>query len=177
MPRHFADKPEVLGSAGLIRRLLAMVYDGLISIALLMVVTGIYNSIYKAVVGAGRYKQLFESGATVAGKDPLLASVLFISLYLFFAYFWTFNGQTLGMQVWHIRIQNKDGSHISWLQALLRFLMGWISWAAVGLGYFWVLVDRQGRSWTDRFSESVTVRIAKPYGKEAKGPPPGGTKT
>jgi len=167
MARQFADTPQVMGSAGLLRRLLAMVYDGLICIALLMVVTGIYNSAYKAVVGAERYKQLFESGATVAGKDPLLASVLFISLYLFFAYFWTRNGQTLGMQVWHIRVQNRNNTSISWLQALLRFLMGWISWAALGLGYLWMLFDRSKRTWTDRFSESVTVRIAKPYGKEA----------
>ena len=164
--RPFPETSDQLRQAGLIRRLGAMLYDGLICIALLMVVTGIYTAASKALVGDERYEQLFKSGAT--SHDPILSSILFISLFLFFGYFWTHNGQTLGMQVWHLRIQNENRQPISWLQALMRFFMGWISWAALGLGYLWVLFDRQGRSWPDRFSESQTVRIPKPYGKESR---------
>lgn len=166
MPRRFTETSEPLPAAGLLRRLLAMVYDGLICIALLMVVTEIYNTIYQVIVGAARYKELFDSGATT--HDPLLTSVLFVSLYLFFAYFWTRNGQTLGMQVWLIRVQNPDGSSISWLQALLRFMMGFVCWGAAGLGYLWLLVDRKHQTWTDRFSESIVVKLPRPYGHKDK---------
>ncbi|WP_097460311.1 RDD family protein [Mangrovitalea sediminis] len=175
MPRRFPEAPDSLPAAGLLRRFLAMVYDGLICIALLMVVTEIYNTIYQLSVGADRYKVLFESGATT--HDPLLTSVLFISLYLFFAYFWTRTGQTLGMQVWLIRTQNPDGSSISWLQALLRFMMGFVSWGAVGLGYLWQLVDRKHQTWTDRFSESIVVRLPRPYGNKDKTETKGETTT
>src|SRR5690554_7229397 len=53
--------------------------------------------------------------------DPGLTFVLFLVLYLFFAYFWTRLGQTLGMQVWRIRIENLDGTSVSWTQALFRY--------------------------------------------------------
>jgi uncharacterized RDD family membrane protein YckC len=41
---------------------------------------------------------------------------------MFFGYFWTRNGQTLGMQVWRIRIQNLNGVSVSWSQALRRYV-------------------------------------------------------
>jgi len=94
-------------------------------------------------------------------QDPLLSSVLFIVLFMFFAYFWTKNGQTLGMQVWHIRIQNKNGTSLRWLQALLRFFMAAVSIACFGLGYLWMLFDKQDRTWQCIFSESEVVRIPK----------------
>lgn len=159
MPRIFPESPEELTPAPLIRRLAAALYDGLICIAITMVTTGVYMAVSAAAVGPEQYKAMNESGATV--NDPLLSSILFITLYLFFAYFWTRNGQTLGMQVWHLRIQNRNGSSISWLQALLRFMMGWISWLACGLGFFWALFNKEKLTWHDKFSESVVVRIPK----------------
>jgi uncharacterized RDD family membrane protein YckC len=144
-------------SAGLIRRLAAMFYDGLISVALALVLTGAYTLISVKIIGAEAYKQ--QAAANPGAFDPLLASILFISLYLFFAYFWRHNGQTLGMQAWHLRVENQDGSRISWMQALLRYLMGWMSWLTLGAGYLWILVDRDRKSWTDRFSYSLIIKV------------------
>lgn len=139
-----------------------MLYDTLICAALMLVTTGIYMAISASIIGTDNYKEMVEAGSR--SSDPLLSSVLFITLYLFFGYFWTRTGQTLGMQVWHIRIQNKNGISISWLQALLRFMMAIISFASFGLGYLWMLVDKEGMTWHDRFSESVVVRIPKTKG-------------
>lgn len=145
-------------SAGLVRRLAAMIYDGLVCVALALVLTGTYTAVAAKIVGAELYQQ--QALENVGRFDPLLASILFVSLYLFFAYFWRHNGQTLGMQAWHLQIQNDDGTRVSWMQALLRYLMGWASWLALGLGYLWILVDPERKSWTDRFSKSRIVRIA-----------------
>ena len=111
------------------------------------------------MIGFDRYAALAEAGKLTT--DPLLTSVLFITLYLFFGYFWTRSGQTLGMQVWRIRVENADGISISWMQALLRFMMGWVSWLALGLGYLWMLWDSERLTWTDRFSESRVVAVPK----------------
>ncbi|MNJ63823.1 RDD family protein [compost metagenome] len=83
------------------------------------------------------------------------------SLFVFFAKFWTHNGQTLGMQVWGIRIQNKDGTAIDLWQALLRFLIAIMSWLSLGLGHLWMLWDRDKRTWQDIYSESQAVQLPK----------------
>lgn len=159
MPRVFPQDSAPIGNAPLLRRLVAMLYDTLICAALMMVTTGLYMTISASIVGTENYSKMAESGSTIG--DPLLSSILFVTLYCFFGYFWTRTGQTLGMQVWHIRIQNENGTSISWLQALLRFMMAIISLFGFGLGYLWMLVDKEQKTWQDRFSESMVVRIPK----------------
>ncbi len=159
MPRRFHDQDVLQDPAPLIRRLLAMLYDGMICIALLIVSTGAYMLVAAQVIGTVRYRQMAEAGAL--SGDPLLSSVLFIALFLFFGYFWTRTGQTLGMQVWRIRIETPDGLSIRWSQALLRFMMGWVSWFCAGLGYLWMLWDGGRQTWTDKFSESIVVSVPK----------------
>jgi len=155
----FPETEDQLSKATLSRRLAAMFYDSMLCIALMMVTTGIYMMINKTIIGTETYKAMNESGQTA--NDPLLSSTLFIVLFLFFSFFWTKNGQTLGMQVWHIRIQNENGTSIRWLQALLRFFMAGLSLACFGLGYLWMLVDKKDRTWQCIFSESNVVRIPK----------------
>lgn len=157
MTHRFAENPAVLGPAPLLRRLMAMLYDFLLAMAIALLVTGLYMGVWAAVVGAETYKIMNDTGQT--RRDPILSSLIFVCLYGFFAYFWTRNGQTLGMQAWRIRIQNPDGTSISYMQALMRFMMGLISWGLAGLGYLWMLVDRKALTWTDRFSESRVVRL------------------
>ncbi len=159
MPQIFPEPPEQLKPASLVRRLAAILYDGLISIALLMVTTGIYMAISASLFGVENYKTLNDAGNTT--HDPLLSSILFIVLFLFYGFFWTKNGQTLGMQVWRIRIQNADGSSIRWLQALLRFMVAIISMLCLGLGYVWILFDNAKMSWQDRVSDSYVMEIPK----------------
>lgn len=146
-------------AAGLGRRLAAIAYDTLLCMALLMVTTFVYKLIWMSFVGEAALHRLSESGAL--DGDPLLSTVLLFALFGFFAKFWTHGGQTLGMQVWGIRVQNADGSGISLWQALLRFVVAIASWLCVGLGFFWSLFDRQQRSWHDLYSDTRLVRIPK----------------
>ncbi|WP_010486673.1 RDD family protein [Pseudomonas sp. S9] len=146
-------------SAGLPRRFAAMFYDFLLCVALLIVVTFIYKLILMGFYGAEQLKQMSDSGAL--DGDPILSTLLFICLFGFFSKFWTYNGQTLGMQVWGVRAQNADGTAISLWQALLRFMVSIASWLWLGLGFFWVLIDKQHRTWHEIYSESQTVQLPK----------------
>ncbi len=157
--RKFPESPDTLLPATLIRRLVAMLYDTLICVALLIVTTGFYKMAQAKIIGADELKRLTDAGAM--DNDPLLTSLLFIVLYFFFAYFWTKSGQTLGMQVWRIRIQTEDGYSIRWSQALLRFMMAWLSAGCFGVGYLWMLWDKDGKTWQDRFSMTEVVRVPK----------------
>ncbi|MDX1757475.1 MAG: RDD family protein [Marinobacter sp.] len=175
MPRRFHDEDQLLPPANMLRRVLAIIYDGLISIAVLMVTSWAYTLVAASVIGFERYEAKMEAGTLEA--DPLLSSVLFVVLFLFFGYFWTRSGQTLGMQVWRIRIQNISGWSVSWVQALKRFMVGaltlfagmlclynWGSWSLIIVApavtaVFWPI---NGESVTDRLSRSQVVRVPTP---------------
>ncbi|MBG4635934.1 RDD family protein [Pseudomonas aeruginosa] len=160
MPKHMLSPQGDYAPAGLIRRLAAMFYDFLLCVALMMVVTLVYQQgILRLIYGSDHLRELADRGALIG--DPLLSTLLVFALFGFFAKFWTHNGQTLGMQVWGLRVQNRDGSAISLLQALLRFMIAIASWLWRGLGFLWMLWDKDKRTWHDRYSESQVVRLPK----------------
>jgi uncharacterized RDD family membrane protein YckC len=159
MPTHQLRPQGDFPVAGLGRRLAAMFYDSLLCVALLMVTTFIYKLILMAIMGEAKLRTLSESGSL--DGDPLLSTILLFVLFGFFAKFWTHSGQTLGMQVWGIRVQNADGTGISLWQALLRFVVSIGSWLCGGLGFIWMLFDKQNRSWHDMYSNSQLVRLPK----------------
>ena len=159
MPTHTLRPQGQYLNAGLSRRMAAMFYDALLSLALLMVVTFSYLMVLRMIYGDAQLKLMSETGAL--NGDPLLSTLLLFSLFGFFAKFWTHTGQTLGMQVWGVRVQNADGSAIDLWQALLRFLLAIISLLCLGLGVFWILIDKQKRSWHDIYSGSCTVQLPK----------------
>jgi uncharacterized RDD family membrane protein YckC len=74
-----------------------------------------------------------EQARTLEGEmvvmDALVKNTLFtamlLSAFLFFGFFWTHSGQTLGMQAWRIRVLRNDGGSISWKQAAIRFACAW----------------------------------------------------
>ncbi|HKK13654.1 MAG TPA: RDD family protein [Gammaproteobacteria bacterium] len=154
--------------AGLGRRLAALVYDSLLLLAVLFLASWIALAVNR--------------GEAVAPGNPFFEIYLFVICYLFFGWFWTHGGQTLGMRAWRIRVQRLDGYPINWTQSLLRFMpvllvvllrylpedagrKGLIVWGVVvALGHLWLLVDRKGMSLYDRYSDSVVVYLppAKP---------------
>lgn len=174
MPRRFHDAEELLPPATFPKRALAIIYDGLISIAVLLVATWVYTMIGGWLTGWGEFEEMAESGQ-LAG-DPGLTFALFLTLYLFFAYFWTRIGQTLGMQVWRIRIENLDGTSVSWTQALRRYVTAAaVIFITLLAGYYVGAITLlitlpaivalffpiNGLSVTDRLSGSVVVQVPK----------------
>ncbi len=143
-----------------------MFYDGILLIAIWFVTTMVYLLLKGMIIGLDAMKVLAESDK--GPGDPLLTICLFISTYYFFAYFWTRIGQTLGMQVWRIRVQNKDGFKINWSQSLLRFFAALASAACLGLGYLWMLWDKEKLTWPDRASMTKIVYIPSEKNKKSQ---------
>src|SRR5687768_14618893 len=106
-----AEAPDSLPTARVLRRFGAMLYDALLIVALLMVVT---------------YAFLPLTGGEALTADRIGALELVYRLVLlsvivgFFGWFWTHSGQTLGMVAWRLRVQKPDGSRIGWGDALKR---------------------------------------------------------
>jgi len=93
---------------------------------------------------------------------PAFQSTLFISIFLFFGFFWTRSGQTIGMMAWRIRIQSKTGHSISWMQALIRFMTAIFSAAIAGIGYLWMLFNDEQLSLHDKLSNTDLPKATKP---------------
>lgn len=142
--RYFSNLNEV-AHAGLARRLAAMVYDLLLVLALLFLVGFIGVALSR---GQANESQIFKLSVWVVP-------------FIFYSYFWRKSGQSLGMLAWRLRIQTPDGRPISNLQVFLRLLAALVSWACLGLGYWWVLFDKQKRSWPDILSNSQTLLLTK----------------
>lgn len=138
--------------AGLLRRLGAMLYDGLLLLALLMVATGLFLP--------------FTGGEAISPRDdPALEfvyrAVLMLLTVGFFGIFWTRRGQTLGMASWRMRVEREDGALLNWGDTLLRLAAALLSWLPLGLGFLWILVDHERRAWHDRLSRTRVVVVPK----------------
>ena len=89
---------------------------------------------------------------------------LALLIYGFFGWFWTHGGQTIGMRAWKIRLvdASRDDAAdrmIGWHQVLIRLLTALVSWAVLGGGFLWSLLDGERRTWHDMASRSRLVRV------------------
>ena len=62
---------------------------------------------------------------------------------------------TRGLRAWKIKVLTLDKKPISWKQAFLRFTFAILSWLFLGLGFLWILIDKNQRSWHDHLSKTV----------------------
>ena len=143
-------------SAPLWRRLGAIIYDTILVLAIWMLV----GFVILFVFGINEAQRL--EGETVV-LDPLYRFILFSAMLssalTFFTWFWTNSGQTLGMQAWKIKIQNKNGSNISIRQALIRFTLAPLSFGLFGAGYFLMFFNQQQQTLHDKVSKSDVVQV------------------
>jgi uncharacterized RDD family membrane protein YckC len=86
---------------------------------------------------------------------------LYAELLIFFVYFWSFKGQTLGMQVWRIMAVQESGRALTPTQATVRFLIATPSIACFGLGLLWLLVSPEKTALHDLLSRSRVVQLPK----------------
>lgn len=137
--------PTELPVVGLPRRLAAILYDSLLLLAIYFVATLLWMAV---------------TGAAVAIYDLLFRLYLVAIGLLYFGWFWTHGGQTLGMRTWRIEVAAADGGPLTWRQAALRGVAALLSWAVLGAGFWSALLRRDRRTWHDRLSSSVLRRLA-----------------
>lgn len=143
--------------ATLPRRLAAMVYD-------LLVLCGI--SLVYGMVGFGLKTLIF--GPTPVGTRPvggLLFQLGWAAVLLgFYTFFWHSAGQTIGMRTWRLKLINDNGHLPTVGQCLARCGAALLSFALLGLGYWWSLVDRDHLCWHDRLTETRVIVLPKASG-------------
>ena len=109
---------ESLQTASLKSRLMAMVYETMLMLAVLF-------------VAALPFAALLEQRHALYRRDDL-QYWLFVVLGIYFCWFWRHGGQTLAMKTWRIRLLTREGSALSLKQAALRYVLAWL-WFLPGL--------------------------------------------
>lgn len=135
-------------NTSLMRRIAAMLYDGLLVAALLIMAT----LPFIAVRGVKPVE---------TGENHFYQLMLILVIYVFFVAFWTRSGRTLGMQSWRLQLEKFDGGGVGIGTATIRFFAALISWAPVGLGFLWQLWDKDNLTWHDRISKTRIVHYPK----------------
>ncbi len=139
-------------SAGFGPRLAALIYDGFILAALLMVFTAAamlfthgHALLYPAV---GRWVLLYRAGlgAVIAG---------------YFVLNWHHGGQTVGMRAWRLYVVDLNGRPPTYPAAVARLFWAAIAWAPAGLGVLWLYLDPERLALQDRLSDTRMVRLPR----------------
>ena len=152
---------ETFPRAGFLRRFGSWVYDLLLSIAVYMTAGAFSFLVFGLLVNYGVISMQGHQHLVDLQRSSVLYSVLIYGWNLawvgfFFVWFWSRNGQTLGMKAWRLRLQNKDASLVSKTTAIKRLLLSFL-----GLGNLAVLLDpKQKLSLQDKFTDTEVVVLS-----------------
>ncbi|MCK5897472.1 MAG: RDD family protein [Methylococcales bacterium] len=142
-PSKKTKPPNIEASkVGFFRRFGAIFYDTLLLLAVLFL--------------AAACLLLFNNGEAVTAKIIIIPYYLIVS-FIFFGWFWTRDGQTAGLKTWKLRLKTMDGQRLTWHHALMRFLGALLSWSLLGMGFLWVLFDKNHYTLHDRLSKTYLV--------------------
>ena len=139
-PDRISAVPAVLGW-----RLLALVYDLVISIAFLFAVSALSLAVKP------------DHRPVEPGTPDAL--VVFIALWAAIGAYavvsWRRGGQTIGMRPWRLQVVTAEGDRPPWRALLIRYMV--ISFS-LGAALLWCLVDGQRRGLHDLAAGTLLVR-------------------
>ena len=137
MTNDTVSPPTTPETAGLLRRLGAVLYDTFLLIGVWFVA---------AIPLAFTPADLRESFVL----ENLIRLYLIAATFAYFGWFWLHGGQTLGMRAWKIKLVGDSGQ-VTLKALVVRFI---IATGSLGLGHLWLLFDKKGGALQDRLSHS-----------------------
>ena len=148
-----ASARPVAQPAALGWRLLALTYDCLPMIPLVMITSAVF---------------LWMNDGRTVEQSPSLGVLELVAMWLlagaYFTASWRRGGQTVGMRPWRLMVLAADGKPARWGALWLRYLVAWLTPVICLL---WTLVDAERRGLHDLAAGTMFVRLqppAKPAG-------------
>ena len=161
--------PSDLRAAGLRIRFAAMVYDAVLLVGLVLIVSYV-------MLASLQWSYPMSSAQRLA-----LQCVLFVAMGAYLVICWTRSGQTLGMKAWRLRVVQSNGRPPGSMRAIARYILAWHLWVpglaiaaltqptttsllvALAVGFALLLIpalpDRQRRLMHDRWTKTRLVRL------------------
>ena len=129
---------------GIFSRLMSFTYDIFLVAALWFLFGFVFLGFYKLIVSDSDYF-----------PPPIGALIILLTTAGYYVYFWSYGRNTLGMSTWNHKIINDDGSKLSRIVALKRFLLYLLLSA---LGMLWILFDKENKCLPDRILKLKIVK-------------------
>jgi uncharacterized RDD family membrane protein YckC len=149
--------------AGFITRLFAFMIDIMFVIIMVGIVSYSLSLIWRFFdLIPTMFTDLFASPEAITNTYkaalPYITPIVDIILVCgYFIFFWMSSGQTLGKALMGVRVVSVSGRPLTFLQALLRFLLYPISAMIFFLGFIWILVDNQRQGWHDTLARTYVI--------------------
>lgn len=148
--------PMVYASFG--RRLVASLLDGIIvgiAITIISLIMGVITGIVLVMLG-GSSKDL---GVSITSVLVQIVNIILTSGY--YIYFTAKEGQTLGKKALEIKVVKKDSQQApGYMSAFLREVVGkFVSGIVFGLGYLWMLWDKDKQTWHDKIAGTIVIKV------------------
>ena len=164
-------------------RLAAILYDGMLILALLFLVGTILTVIGTLLtMETGTQSQQARSLPTWY-QNAIMTPSFILTLVGFYGLFWRRGGQTLGMQTWRLKTVNNSGHLLTWGQSFKRILAASLMPLIFGLigsviggsrailltsaflgfvfNYAFCLFNRRGLAVQDMLSNTITLKMPK----------------
>ncbi len=135
----------MLVQAGLFKRLLSMLYESLLLIAIFAFGTLIFIK--------------FFGDATLSPKRYFLQFFLWSLGGVYFIWCWLKSGQTLAMKSWKIQLVDYNGNNLTLPHCIKRYVLASLGLIFFGCGYIWALFDREGLFLHDRLTGSKVISL------------------
>lgn len=137
------------------RRVLAGVTPSLIKLGVCLLYE-LLTLIAIVFVSAGIFLWLFGD-ATHGPKRLLLQLFLWAVVGAYLVWCWLKSGQTLAMQAWKIKLLDRHNQLLSLKFAVLRYMLASLSLMLFGVGFLWVIVDKDRLFLHDRLLQCQLV--------------------
>ena len=164
-------------------RMAAILYDGMLILALLFLVGTVLTVIGTLItMNAGTESSQAQSLPTWY-QNFIMTPSFILTLVGFYGLFWRRGGQTLGMQTWRLKTVNNSGHLLTWSQSFKRILAASLMPLTFGIigsviggtrailltsallgfvfNYAFCLFNRRGLAVQDMLSNTITLRMPK----------------
>ena len=140
------NNPSAKTPAGIFRRLLAVFYDSIL-------IVGIYMSFVILIT-------YLNGKALESDIEKIFLQLSFVIIAIgFFCYFWKVNnGQTLGMQVWKIRLISEDEANIKIKTMILRSFYSIFFTILLFSNFVYMFFNKEKKTLGDKLSKTEIIR-------------------
>ena len=179
-----ADEPTIARAS---TRMIAIVYDGMLILALLFLVGVVLTFIGTTMTMEVGTRSDEARELPVWYQNLVMTPAFILTLIGFYGLFWRRAGQTLGMQTWRLKTVTAKGELLTWKQSVQRILSACVvpmlcalvagllhgfsstsrvailSSAFFGLifNYAFCMFNRRGLAVQDMLSNTVTLKMPK----------------
>ena len=142
--------------AGFFTRFFALLIDQIAMAVLAFIVALILGGLVGLTV-------VSDSGilSFLTGSVALITwGILVIFQFVYFGYFWSRSGQSVGMKLLNIAVVRRtEGEPLSFWRGAFRGSLGyWISGLVFGLGFIWAAFDARKETWHDKIFDTWVVK-------------------